>query len=130
MGENLCAAEVVELLGRGLCAAKDERHSALAGDVLNLTAAEVILRSQRKGYPLIQIGNHRLPYSRARLDGWALELNLIDEAALKRLVKILRKVGCSNHNTLQLLHLLQNDVLDGILHLIHRSGEKEKLQRL
>ncbi len=46
------------------------------------------------------------------------KLNLIQETALEGLIEIGGEVGGGNHNAIEILQFLQNDILDGILHLI------------
>ena len=49
-----------------------------------------------------------------------VELDLIEESALKRLIHVLLQIRGGNHDTIELFHLLQDDVLQRVLHFIHR----------
>ena len=93
----------------------------VAGDVLYLATAKVVFRGQCMDLLFAEVGDHRVPDVGTGFFGGLLELDLIEEAALKGRVEILRQVGGCNHNAVELLHLLQDDVLDGVLHLVHRT---------
>ena len=62
-----------------------------------------------------------MPDVHAGLQGGLLELNLIEEPTLESLIHVLSEVGGGNHDAIKILHLLKNDVLDGVLHLINWS---------
>ena len=55
------------------------------------------------------------------LNAGPLELHLEKEASLKCRIKAAFKIGCGDENTFLLLHLLKNDVLDGVLRLVHTA---------
>lgn len=57
-----------------------------------------------------------------RLRGWSSELDLVKEAALEGIVKGRGQVGGADHDAVQPLHLLQDDVLDALLHPVHSVG--------
>ena len=61
-----------------------------------------------------------MPDTALCLCGRVVELYLVEEAAFESLVEVGGEVGGGNHDAFKLLHFLQNDVLDGIVHLIHR----------
>ena len=61
-----------------------------------------------------------MPNQRAGFHGGLLELDLVEETALESLVQVLLQVGGGNHDAVELLHLLEDDVLDGVLHLVNR----------
>ena len=48
------------------------------------------------------------------------ELYFIEEPAVKSTIQILRKVGGRDEDAVEVLHLLQQDILHRVLHLIHR----------
>ena len=50
------------------------------------------------------------------------EVHLEDEAALERRVEVAGEVGGGDHDALERLHLLKDDVLDAVLHLVHSAG--------
>ena len=47
-----------------------------------------------------------------------LKLDLVEETALEGFVHIGGEVGGGDEDAIELLHLLEDDVLDGILHLV------------
>ena len=50
-----------------------------------------------------------------------MELNLKDEATLEGTVEVASKIGGGNEDAIKVLHLLQDDVLHGIVHLLNRG---------
>ena len=87
-------------------------------DVFYLTTAEVILRSQRMHIQFAEVRDHRVPDAGTSLLRRFLELDLIEESAFEGLIHIFLQVGGGDHDTLECLHLLQDDVLQRVLHLI------------
>ena len=71
------------------------------------------------GIGIAERGHHRLPEALAHSGIGLLELDLVEEAALEGRVEVLRQVGGGYHDAVQRLHLLQDDILDGVLHLVH-----------
>lgn len=49
-----------------------------------------------------------------------LELDFVEEAALEGSVEVLCQIGGGYHDAVELFHLLQDDVLNGVLHLVYR----------
>ena len=94
----------------------------LAGDVLYLAAAEVVGRSERGGIGGSELGYHLLPDEAAYRGVGLVEAYLIEEAALEGGVEIVGEVGGGDEDAVERLHLLKDDVLDGVLHLIDRIG--------
>ena len=97
---------------------QDGVDGSSATDVLNLSAAEVVAGGEDMGVGIAERGHHRLPEALAHGGIGLFELDFVEEAALKGAVQVLRQVRAGNHDAVQRLHLLQDDVLDGVLHLI------------
>lgn len=116
--ENLVLAIGVELLGGGTLAAEHHIHGALACHVLDLASGELKVGGELQRDLGAQAWYHRFPDGAACLDGRTAKLNLVDEAALEGLVEVGGEVRRGNHDAVQALHFLQDDVLDGVLHLI------------
>ena len=102
----------------GIIAIKDAVDGVLAGHVLDLATAEVEAAGQNSGIVELQLGNHLLPDLLAHSGVGLLEHDLVKETALEGRVEVLGEVGGGNHDAVQVLHLLQDDVLHGVLHLI------------
>ena len=103
----------------GLITGKHVFDSALAGNVLDIATGEGELVGQRRGVFLGKGRNHGLPDFRTGVLLWEFELHLEDEAALESGVQIGQQVGGGNEDTFDVLHLFQDDVLDGVVHLVH-----------
>ena len=102
-------------------AVQDSVDGGLATDVLNLSAAEIVAGGEDMGVGIAERGHHRLPEVLAHGGIGLFELDFIEEAALEGAVQVLRQVRGGNHDAVQRLHLLQDDVLDGVLHLIYSA---------
>ena len=94
----------------------------LAGDVLNLAATEVVGRGKRGGIGGGELGYHLLPNEAAYRGVGLAELYLVEEAALEGGVEIVGEIGGSDEDAVERLHLLEDDILYGVLHLIYRIG--------
>ena len=53
------------------------------------------------------------------LDSGLVELDFIQETALEGFIHILLQIGGGDEDAIEGFHLLQNDVLDTVLHLVH-----------
>ena len=83
-----------------------------------MSAAEGIFRGEGEGGIVGEHGYEGLPDAAALFRQRSFELHLIEEPALEGAVEVLLEVGGGNHNALQRLHFLQDDVLNGVLHLV------------
>ena len=54
----------------------------------------------------------------ARLNGWGIELHLIKETTLESLVEVLHQICCGNKYAVNPFHLLKDNVLQRVLHLV------------
>ena len=107
-----------DVQGRFLTAIQDGVDRELPGDVLHLAAAEVVGRCEVGALGRGEGGEHRvpdlLPDGRVR----PLETDLVEEASLEGRVEVLGQVGRGDQDPVQGFHLLQDDVLDAVLHLV------------
>ena len=71
------------------------------------------------GLGLGKVFYHLLPNLGTDCGIGRLELNFVEEAALECAVKITLEVGRGDEDAVKVLHLLQQDVLEGVLHLVH-----------
>lgn len=67
----------------------------------------------------IDVFHQTCPDVGAGIDVRLVELNLVDEASFKSRIEVLGKVGGGYHDALKVLHLLKDDILQGVLHLVH-----------
>ena len=118
---QLLAAAVALEHGQHLVivAIKDAVDGVLAGNVLDLASTEVEMAGQDGSVTVIQLGNHLLPDLLAHCGIGLLEHNLVEKTAFEGRVKVLGEVGGGNHDAVQVLHFLQDDVLHGVLHLVN-----------
>ena len=101
-------------------AGEDVADGGLAGDVLDVAAAEVVAGGEGEGVRVGEVVQHRLPDFRAGLERRLLELHLEDEAAGEGVVaEVRREVRRRDEDAVQVLQLLEDDVLDGVHHLVH-----------
>ena len=97
---------------------EDFLHGGLADDVVDLSAAEVEVRRQLVS---LLCGKDRelvLPDVLLRFHARFVQAYLEEETAFESFVKILFKVGGRDQYAVELLHLFQQDVLDGVLRLV------------
>ena len=92
-----------------------------AGDVLDLSATEVVSGSQDANVAFIQHWKHILPNAHTGFNRGFLELDFIKESTFKSLIHVLYQIGRGDQDTVERFHLLQDDVLDGVLHFIDGS---------
>ena len=59
-----------------------------------------------------------MPNIHAGFERWLLELDFVKESAFKGLVHILNEVGGGDKDTVKVLHLLKDNVLDGVFHFV------------
>ena len=93
-------------------------NSVFASDVLNLASAQLIGLRQDIGITLVQTRYHTLPDAATNFGVWLFKLDFIEETSLKGAVQIGGEVCRCDEDTVQVFHLLQDDVLDGIFHLV------------
>lgn len=98
---------------------QDVADGIMASDVLYLTSAELVSRCQNAALFLVQTRYHLVPHVQACFDGGFLKFDFIEKPALERLVHVLGEIGGGNENAVESLHLLKDDVLDGVFHLVH-----------
>ena len=67
------------------------------------------------------IGHHRFPNLAFDFEGWLVKTYLIEKSPFKGLIQIFSQVCGSDEDSVQILHFLKDDVLDGVLHLVNRS---------
>lgn len=91
----------------------------LAGDVFNLTATKRKVFCQLHRLFISERWDKRLPDMAALLGSRFGELDLVDESAFEGGVKVGGKVGCGDEDAVEAFHLLEDDVLHGILHLVN-----------
>ena len=65
-----------------------------------------------------EVFQHGAPYLRLDIGVGLVELDLVEEAALEGAVEVAREVGGRDEDTVEVFHLLQDDVLHGVLHLV------------
>ena len=97
---------------------KDIVDGVMAGNVLYLTTAEIILDGKCTNDVLIKRRHHRVPDAHAGFKGRLLKLNFVEESAFKSIVHITSQVCGGNKNAIKVFHLLKDDVLDRVLHLV------------
>ena len=98
---------------------QDAIDGVVAGDILDLSTAEVVLGGQGADIGIAQRGEHLVPDAHAGLQRGLVELDLVEETTLEGLVHVLREVGGGDEDAVEGLHLLKDDVLDVVLHLIN-----------
>ena len=76
--------------------------------------------SELTGIVRTDVLQHGTPYLRLHIGIGLMELHLVEETTLKGLVEVARQVGGGDKDTVQVLYLLQDDVLHGVVHLIDR----------
>ena len=119
--EEFGAAVFLYLFQRGVLSREDIVDRALAGNVLNLTTRKVEVGSQLLGIFVAEVLQHGTPYQAFHHGVGLMELNLEDKATLEGAVEVVRQVGGSDENALEVFNLLQDDVLHGIVHLLNRG---------
>ena len=102
--------------------ADDGVYHPLAGDVLDLAAGEIELGRERDGFGFGEFRNHGFPDPRPGFVRGLVEADLVEEAAFEGLVEILGEVGRCDEDAFEVLHLLKDDVLDAVLHLVDGPG--------
>ena len=95
-------------------------HGDLARHILYLRPAEGVGSSQLGTLHQGQLRHHGVPDVLPHPGIGLLKLYFIEEPALEGRVEIALQVGGGDEDAFQALHLLQDDVLNGILHLIDR----------
>ena len=88
-------------------------------DVLYLSATELVRGCQGGGIVYGKFGNHLHPYLATDRGIRLVEPNLVEETALESSIEVFLQVGGSDEDAVERLHLLKDDVLDGVLHLVH-----------
>ena len=78
------------------------------------------MRGQLTGIISTDILQHGAPNLGLHVRIRLVELHLVEETTLKGLVEITRQVGGGNEDAVEVLNLLQDDVLHGVVHLIDR----------
>ena len=119
---------VVQLLGSAVgaedfhavlpVAIQDGVDRELPGYVLHLAATEVVGRCEIGALGRGEGGEHRMPDLLPDGCVGPIETDLVEEAAFEGRVEILGQVGRGDQDPVQGLHLLQDDVLDAVLHLV------------
>ena len=99
-------------------AVQDGLNHLLAGDVLYLAAAETVRLGKLARLLLREVGNHVPPDFGLGTYLGLIELYLVEEPSLEGLVKVLGEVRSCDKDAVKVLHLLEDDVLDGVLHLV------------
>ena len=87
--------------------------------VLYLTATEIISVRQPLRLLRCQCRNHLVPDIHTGVQGRFLKINLIEEPSFKSLVHVLFQVRGGYEDAVERLHLLKDDVLYRVLHLLH-----------
>lgn len=118
----LAAVLLQFLKGERVLAPENGIHIGLARYVLDVAAAHAVALCEQPCIGLLDVGYQGLPDMLTRLHGGRSELHLVEEAALEGIVKSRGQVGGTYHDTVQSLHLLQDDVLDALLHPVHSVG--------
>lgn len=59
-----------------------------------------------------------MPYLSSRLNIGTVELNLVEETAFKCPVHIILQVGGGNEDSIEVLHLLKDNILNSVLALV------------
>ena len=107
----------MELIQPWTVACNDLVHCDLADNVVNLAAGKIILPGKGIKIVVLEPVKLGLPDLLLSFHRRILELDLEEETALKSTIQVSNKVGGGNHDAVQLLHLLKNDVLHGVLGL-------------
>ena len=94
-------------------------YRALSGNILDITPGEGVFVCEHSCILFRKVRNHGLPDLGAGVLLWQLKLDLEDETALEGRVKVGKEVGGGNKDAFDVLHLFQDEVLDGIVHLVH-----------
>ena len=111
--DKLLPAVSLDLGEVGLRAVQDGLDDFLAADVLYLSATETVPFGKFACLLLDELGDHVHPDLRLGTDLRLVELYLVEEASLEGLVQVLGEVRCGHEDAVEILHLLEDDVLDG-----------------
>lgn len=68
---------------------------------------------------LVHVRQHASPYLLSYLCGRAFKLNVIEETSMESRVEVVCQIGCGYEYALEVLHVLEQDVLHGVSHLLH-----------
>ena len=98
---------------------EDAEDSILPGNILYLASTETVTSGNGVGIHRGQFGYLCLPYFAAHCGIRLVKTYLVEEAALKGTVKVLSQIGGGDKDTVKIFHLLQNNVLDGVLHFVN-----------
>ena len=74
--------------------------------------------SEAAGIVGTEVGEHGAPYLRLDVSVGLVELHLVYKASLEGTVEVAGKVSGGDENAVEVFHLLQDDVLHGIVHLL------------
>lgn len=104
---------------KGFVAGEDGVHGFHPGDILDLAAAEIEFRGEPCGDIVREAGDQGFPDLGSYGGFRSLEVDFVEETPLEGLVDVVGKVGSGDKDAFHRLHLLEDNVLDGVLHLVH-----------
>ena len=119
--QQFTAAEELQVGDGGLAACEHLVDEAFAHHVLYLAAAEVEFVGQPARFLIREVGHHVLPDVGFHLGGGLVETQLVEEAAFEGLVEVALEVGGGDEDAVEGLHLLEDDVLEGVLAFVDRA---------
>ncbi len=119
--ELFLTAEFFQIIQRITLPGKDPVHSNLPHHIVDFTTGKIVVLGKEHCVIFIETVQLVHPDMFLGLNAGSLELYLEKEAPLKCRIQAAFKVSCGDEYPLLLLHLLQNDVLDGVLRLVHTA---------
>ena len=94
-------------------------NSMTTRNVLNLATTKVILLRKYMNIIIAKVRYHRAPDVGTGLFCGLIELNFIQKSALKSFIHILLQIGGGYHDAVKIFHLLQDDILQRVLHFVN-----------
>lgn len=118
--QSFFVAEGLQHFEVGLFAVEDAFDAAFADDVLNLSPAELVVVGDGSGlFDFCEFRKQVFPDPHPGVGIGSAEFDFEQETALEGGVEIVGEVGGGDKDAVELFHLLQDDVLHGVLHPFH-----------
>ena len=120
--QDFLVAEGLKHVEIGSFTIEDALNLAFAGDVFDLSSTErIAFHDTVVVLNILDFRNHVFPDVHSCVGLRFVELDFEQESALEGRVEVLGEVGGGDEDAVELLHLLKDDVLHGVLHLLNRA---------